>query len=187
MVITRQNELPRGEDWIYEPKLDGYRAVGYVALGRARLISRSGNDFTNRYTTVRDQLPIAFDGHEVVVDGELVGFNEAGREDINELKRKHPQVMLFLFDLLHLDQDSTLHLPQQDRRRILEEVCAPQENVRLVPQFTDPDDLLVAAQQLGLEGIVAKRLSSVYRPGKKTRDWVKLILRDHPERRAWNR
>ena len=187
MLLTKTAELPQGEDWVYEAKLDGYRMIGEVVLGQTRLTTRKGNDFTDRYPQVADQLPVAFGGQDVVCDGELVGFNESGQEDFAELRRKHPRVIYFIFDLLEIDSRPLINVPLRERRHALEEVFSPQGSIHLSHVFSDREGIVAAAKQLDLEGVVAKRLSSVYRPGKRSKDWLKLILKDHPERGRWDR
>lgn len=188
MLLTAVPELPRGWDWMYEPKLDGYRTIGEVALGGARLTSRRGTNFTSDYPGVSEQLPDAFSGHSVVVDGELVGLDAAGRESFGELrKRRNARAVYYIFDLLEVNDESIVRSPLRERRRRLEGVFRPQANVQLVTQYSAADLplLLRVARRQGFEGVVAKRLDSTYKPGKRDPSWLKYKF---PGRRTdWGR
>jgi bifunctional non-homologous end joining protein LigD len=184
MLLTPATELPVGPEWTYEPKLDGYRMIGEVAAGGAvTLTSRQGNDFTGRYPIVAQELPVAFGGEQVVMDGEIVGFNPAGQPDFNVLRRKNPHVEFYVFDLLEVNGLSIINLPLAERRHWLRELFAPpvaQPHVRLVDCYDDRDLVLAAVASMGWEGVVVKRTDSTYQPGVRSRDWLKKILNPHP-------
>lgn len=176
MLLTATEALPEGEDWIFEPKLDGYRALAYVTQERTRLRSRQGNSLNDYFPDVVEQLPGALPGHLAVMDGEVVGFDRQGRHSHRTVRQRTARVVYYVFDLLELDGEPLIYRPWQERHDLLERRLAPQTNVEICPHYPHEDRtaLLIAAQDLALEGIVAKKISSRYRPGKRSKDWLKL-------------
>lgn len=169
--------LPVGPEWVFQPKLDGYRMVAYVGLEKTWLLSKSGTDYADRYTDVVDEFPSALPGHAAVLDGEMVGLDARGRESFAELRRKMAHVAFCAFDVLRLDDTELINEPYHERRRLLEEILVPSEHIWLMPQYDDPVALLAAVAEQGLEGVVAKRRDSIYTPGKRSYDWRKQRLR----------
>lgn len=169
--------LPVGPQWVFQPKLDGYRIVAYAGLEKTWLLSKSGTDYADRYTDVVRELPDAVQGHSAVLDGEMVGLDARGRESFMELRRKAARVAFCAFDVLWLDGTELINEPYYERRRLLEETLVPSERIWLMPQYDDPVALLGAVAEQGLEGVVAKKLESLYVPGKRSYDWRKQRLR----------
>lgn len=169
--------LPVGPEWVFQPKLDGYRMVAYVGLEKTWLLSKSGTDYADRYTDVVDELPDAVRGRAAVLDGEMVGLDARGRESFSELSKRVGRVVFCAFDVLRLDNTELISQPYHERRRLLEEILVPSEHIWLMPQYDDPVALLAAVAEQGLEGVVAKRLNSIYTPGKRSGDWRKQRLR----------
>lgn len=187
--------LPSDDDaWAYEMKWDGVRAVAYLGGGRLRqLASRTGNDIIATYPELR-ALGAAAGTRQMVLDGEIVAF-EGGRPSFEALQPRmhvtHPAqaaqlasripVTYLVFDLLHLDWRPTIGLPYQQRRELLDELGLAGASWQTPPSFTGVagEDVLAAAAAQGLEGVVAKRLQSRYRPGARSADWrkVKTIFR----------
>ena len=181
--------LPRGDlaGWAAEPKLDGWRVMVVVdpgLPGRVALRTRRGHGITSAVPGIEALAEI---GHRVVLDGELVaGAGTAG--DFYGLLphlvgRRHPgppaPVSFWAFDLLWIDGEPLLDRPYLERRQRLEELhltgpCG------VLPRFPGPDaaDLLDACATHDVEGIVLKRLRSIYRPGERTRHWRKLKTPD---------
>lgn len=184
MLLTKTDQLPYGEEWAYEPKWNGYRIIAESSLGRTVLFSRKGNNFTDRYPDVAQQLPAALDNRSAVVDGEIVGVDDEGNYSFSALHQRRAKAIYFIFDLLELEDQPLLNEPLQERRRLLEEAVAPQIGVRLVDMYlvADRDALIVNSVRLGLEGIVAKKLTSLYLPGRRSRNWLKWIVKEHSER-----
>jgi bifunctional non-homologous end joining protein LigD len=116
---------------------------------------------------------VALGGHGAVLDGEMVGFRD-GKERRAELSRRFPNAAYYIFDLLELDGEAVIRRPLAERREQLSDIFVPQERVRLSTVFDDPIGILEAAREHGHEGVVAKNLTSFYRPGKRSRDWRKL-------------
>jgi bifunctional non-homologous end joining protein LigD len=164
--------LPLGDDWGYEPKLDGHRMLAYAGLEKVRLYSRWDVEHTDKYPAVVEQLPTALQGRAAVLDGEMVGLDAQGRERFAELRRKWPRAIYFIFDILELDGKAVIRQSLLERRKLLTNL-ALQQNVQLVEMYDDRDALLIATRELGHEGVVAKDLRSTYKQGKRTRDWQK--------------
>ncbi len=187
-MLARLGRLPSDDDaWAYEIKWDGIRALLYYQPGRLRIESRNQNDLTAGYPELRG-LGAALGSRSVVLDGELVAFDENGLPSFGRLQQrmhltdeaarrraKEIAVVYVIFDVLYLDGASTLRLPYRDRRILL-------DGLRLAGRaWGTPEsqagggrELLAATAERGLEGIIAKRLDSRYEPGGRNGAWVKL-------------
>ena len=176
MLATPSQRIPAGEGWRFEPKWDGYRALGYVRNGEARLRSRNGNDLSDRFPAVVGELVKAVRSPNCVVDGEVCALDERGRPSFSSMQQGLPgtTVVYELFDLLELDGEPVVDLPLCERRQRLEALLAPNRTVQLSGVFDDGEALLEAAEELGLEGVMAKRSASAYREGKRGGDWLKV-------------
>jgi bifunctional non-homologous end joining protein LigD len=188
-MLARTGELPADDArWAYEIKWDGVRAIGYVDGGRLRLASRNGNDITPRYPELRE-LGRALAGHEAVLDGEVVAFDEAGRPSFQRLQgRMHltsehvvrrlaasDPVAYIVFDLLWLDGHPLIGLPYTERRERLLELGLDGPRWQTPAHHVgDGTAMLAASRANGLEGVVAKRLDSTYTPGRRSNAWVKV-------------
>ncbi len=177
MLATLAQELPTGDDWVYEVKWDGYRALGYVRGGDARLVSRNGNDLTARFPNVAKALAKAARSPECVVDGEVCALDENGRPSFSAMQQGKASTPLVyeLFDVLEVDGVPVVDLPLLERRERLEALIDKrQKTVQVSGFFDDGEALLEAAAEQGLEGVMAKRPASRYAEGKRTRDWLKV-------------
>ena len=174
------------DDWAYEFKWDGIRAILRVVDGRPTLTSRNGRDLTASVPELR-ALAEAFGSRPAVLDGELVVLDSTGVPSFARVqkrvkasmstpaRRRSDPVSYVAFDLLHLDGHDLLDHSYDDRRRLLESALPAGPSWGATPSFTGSvgPDVLAAAIEMGMEGVVAKRRSSVYRPGRRTPDWVK--------------
>lgn len=177
MLATSSERLPRGEGWIYEPKWDGFRALVTVAGGDVTLTSRNGNDLTERFREVARAAQLAIRSANAILDGEICALDEEGRSRFSLLQEGSGTFALVLFDLLELDSEPLLDEPLRDRRKRLGALVKQGGQVLVSPQFDDGEALLAAARAQELEGVVAKRIDSRYRPGRRSGDWQKLKLR----------
>ena len=189
MLATAGDLPPPGDDeaWGYEFKWDGVRAVAYVDAGRLALRSRKGDDITVRYPEL-GRLPATLAGRDLVVDGEVVALDEKGRPDFgalqNRMHRTGPEVprmaaarpvTYLVFDLLALDGEDLLDRPYEERRRLLDELSPGGSRWAATPWFAGGGaDVLTASRDNALEGVVAKRLDSPYRPGVRGTEWIKV-------------
>jgi bifunctional non-homologous end joining protein LigD len=188
-MLARPGTLPRDpERWSFEVKWDGVRALAYAQPGRLRLESRNGNDITASYPEVRGLL-LQLGMHELVLDGELVAFDEQGRPSFGRLQsRMHvtapaavkrlqssTPVVYAVFDVLYVDGESLLALPYEQRRARLAELGLGGQAWRVPEAHPGRGaELLDATRRQGLEGVIAKRLDSRYEPGARNGSWLKL-------------
>jgi bifunctional non-homologous end joining protein LigD len=174
MLAVAAQTLPAGDDWVYEVKWDGYRVIAAVEGGEATLRSRNGNDLTARFASVARALPGALRTADCVLDGEVCALDEAGRPRFSLLQHGGGTLAMYAFDVLQIDGRDVTGLPLHDRRDVLEGALIPNEAIRLSIAFDDGPGLLERTRELGLEGVLAKRASSRYLPGKRTDSWVKV-------------
>jgi bifunctional non-homologous end joining protein LigD len=182
-------KLPADDErWGYEIKWDGVRAIALCRTGKVTLQSRSLRDITAQYPEIA-AVALELEGREAALDGELVAYDDDGRPSFQRLQRRmhvasaaevrkrraDVPVTYVIFDLLHLDGESLLTLPYEERRERLEALALSGESWQ-TPSYHRGDGaaMLEASQARGLEGVVAKRLTSPYRPGKRGRDWLKV-------------
>jgi bifunctional non-homologous end joining protein LigD len=181
MLATPADAIPHGELWSYEVKFDGYRALAHVRGGDCTLVSRNDNDLTGRFPEVAKAIAKAVKSPNAVVDGEVARIDTSGRASFSELQRGTGTLVFYAFDLLELDGEPQTELPLRERKDGLRKLLdARVENVVYSESFDDGDALFQVARERGLEGVVAKRVDSVYREGRRTRDWLK-IKTEHNE------
>ena len=186
-MLATAGTLPKGDGWVFEVKWDGVRAILTNGADGIRLVTRNGNDVTGTFPELAGIAGV-LEGHRVVLDGEIVALDDAGRPSFSKLQerlgvhgpeaerraRTNP-VALIVFDLLHLDGFSTRGLPLRDRRRLLEQLDLPSgPQWRLSDQHPDGHALLDATKAVDLEGVLAKKAESLYLPGQRTTAWVKV-------------
>jgi bifunctional non-homologous end joining protein LigD len=170
--------VPDGDGWAFEIKWDGYRTIVHVADGRVRLQSTAGHDVTDRWPEFSG-LAGAVNARSAILDGELVVFDDDGRPRFELTQRSgvgsDRQAVIQFFDVLQVDGSDTIDLTYLDRRRLLEQLVEPGDNWT-VPSFRlgDGAALVEATAEQGLEGVIAKRIDSRYRPGTRTKDWRKI-------------
>ena len=178
MLASSSDALPQGDEWVYEPKWDGFRAIVTVAGGQATLTSRNGNDLTGRFRDAARAAELGIRSADAVLDGEICALDERGRSQFSLLQEGAGTLVLVLFDVLELDSEPLVSLPLAARRQELEQLVDPAAApVVLSPQFADGEALLAAARDQGLEGVVAKRSRSAYQPGRRSSDWRKVKVR----------
>ena len=175
MLCLAVPKLPEGPEWQLELKLDGYRGIGIKGIV-AHLASRNGKNFSERFPTITRALNRMPD--ESVIDGEIVTVNADGVPSFNLLQnggREHT-ILFYAFNLLVLAGADLRSRPLEQRRALLRElVPALGDAIRHSETFDVPAaELLATVRQHGLEGIVAKRRTSTYRPGDRSGDWVKM-------------
>ena len=188
-MLAKNGHIPESdsEDWAYEIKWDGIRALGYADHGRWCMLSRRLEDVTPRYPEL---VPIgeALADRAAILDGEVVALDPEGRPRFQLIQSRmgltspaaikarvaQQPVDYVIFDLLHLDGHCLRDLPYVLRRELLEELGLDGPRWR-TPRYRHGGGaaLLDAARAQGLEGIVAKRCDSPYRPGRRTGEWIK--------------
>ncbi|MGH8289394.1 MAG: non-homologous end-joining DNA ligase [Steroidobacteraceae bacterium] len=173
--------------WLFEPKLDGYRVIAFVAGTAVRLRSRRGIDLTTQFPEIVSELATP-GADRMILDGEIVAlgaggrpsFNalqnraqRRGREDVAQAQRETPAVLV-CFDLLHFAGINTRSAPYEDRRRYLAQCLLPSAHIQLIHASPDAETLYAAAIGGGYEGVVAKRRDSRYQPGQRSTAWQKV-------------
>jgi bifunctional non-homologous end joining protein LigD len=199
---AKLGRLSRDDDeWAYEVKWDGVRAVARIDRGHIDLTGRNGTDFSRRYPELRS-LGGALGSTRAILDGEIVAFDDSGRPSFERLqtrmhlgteaaaKRRSREVPVtyVVFDLLWLDGRSTTALSYRDRRHLLAELGIDGPHWR-TPAHHEGDGaaLLAATAEQGLEGVVAKRLDCPYEPGRRSGNWLKVkhVLRQEVVIGGW--
>jgi len=191
-MLATTGPLPVGPGWAYEFKWDGVRALATAHGCRLRLRARSGADITIAYPELA---PLGRVLDDAVLDGEIVSLDTDGRPSFTILaERMHVRepgraaklaatrpVTYMIFDLLRLGGTDLLDLPYAQRRAALDGLNLAGDRWLTPPSFTDGAATLAAARELRLEGVVAKRLNSPYRPGVRSLDWIKNKAEDTAE------
>jgi bifunctional non-homologous end joining protein LigD len=188
-MLAAAGPLPQGSQWAYEMKFDGVRAIAYVQDGEVWLYSRNANNITAHYPELQE-LGMLLDGRDAVLDGEIVALEPGDRPSFSRLQaRMHvarpartlleaTPVSYYVFDVLRLGAEDLTSMPYTTRRDVLTGLGLSGEHVRVPRNFINVDgpSVLEAAELAGLEGVVAKRLSAPYLPGKRTTDFTKVPL-----------
>jgi len=181
MAASSVTKLPEGPEWLYEVKWDGYRALLIKDGSRAQIRSRNDKDLTAMYPDIATAVK-RIKAEQVILDGEIVALAEDGRPSFQALQhrssRAHSQIIFYAFDALQRNGiDYTRH--QLEKRRALLTELLPDEHgtLRVAMELKGrAADVVEAVRATGLEGVVAKRRQSVYTPGERSADWVKLRL-----------
>lgn len=175
---------PKGDDWVYEIKWDGYRLAVHVEPTGIRILTRGGHDWTHRFPAIKLAamwLPVG----TAILDGEAVVLDEQGRPDFGLLqqslggrdgKQMSSDAIFMAFDLLYFDGHDLRNSELSMRRHLLEDLvpAGEQGDIRLSEEIeADGEQLLASACQHGLEGIIAKRRDAPYRSGR-LGDWLKI-------------
>jgi bifunctional non-homologous end joining protein LigD len=174
------NRPPAHGDWSYEIKFDGYRMLTRVEDGDVKLVTRNGYDWTGRMSGLQKALK-ALPVTNAWLDGEVVVLDPTGKPDFNMLqnafdRRSTAELVMFVFDVLWLDDTDIREQPLRARRQLLRELIDEFESplVRYSQDFSqDPLSLIATARKMSLEGIIGKRGDAPYRSGRST-DWIKL-------------
>ncbi|MEU5939541.1 non-homologous end-joining DNA ligase [Micromonospora sp. NPDC047548] len=186
-MLAMTGQLPVGDGWAYEFKWDGVRALADITGGRQHLYARSGVEITVAYPEL---ITLAEQVDDALLDGEVVLLNQTGQPSFTALaERMHVRdrakaarlaaaapVTYMIFDLLRLRGDDLTGRSYRERRSALEALGLGAARWTVPPAFPDGAATYEAAGEHGLEGVMAKRVDSVYRPGVRAPDWVKVKL-----------
>lgn len=194
MMAFSVTRPPTDPGWMFEVKWDGVRALCHVEPGSLRMFSRNGNAIEKRYPDLAG-LPEALKAQHAIVDGEIVALDSRGLPSFGMLQhrmhvgapsiaatlaRKTPAT-LYLFDLLYLDGWDLRQVAVEDRRRLLASIVTPTDRIKVSDHFIDQGaELFALAKQTGLEGIVAKRMGSVYE-SRRSQNWLKVKVTSQQE------
>jgi bifunctional non-homologous end joining protein LigD len=174
---------PKGDDWAFEIKWDGYRLAIHVEPTKVRILTRGGHDWTTRFSAI-EQAAKDLGAATMILDGEAVVLDDQGRSDFGALqnalggrggKRNATAAIFYAFDLLYYDGHDLTRMDQAERRAILESLITETVGpIRLSEEIeADGEMLLETACEHGLEGIIAKHRHRPYRSGR-TGDWLKI-------------
>ncbi|OGO30942.1 MAG: DNA ligase D [Chloroflexi bacterium RBG_16_56_11] len=187
-MLASSAERPFSDpDWLFEPKLDGYRTIAAISDGRVRLLSRNGLDVTEKYAVIVESLrrqPAA----SLVLDGEIIALDEKGKlcfqclqgylESMGRRDNQGPAaaaIIYYVFDILYLDGYDLSGVPLTGRKEVLDRVLSTTPAMRFLEHFEGEGEVIYhAAIDQGLEGVLAKRKGSVYKPGQRSPDWLKI-------------
>jgi len=194
MLATPADKAFDDPDWLFEIKWDGYRAVAFIEDERVRLVSRSQNDLTAQFSELGG-LPQSVRARRAILDGEIVALDNEGRPSFSLMqqrtgfqpgKRRLPRregvpVIYYAFDLLYVDGFDLRRIALEPRKQLLQERIENSEVIHFSDHYAEKGlQLLEAARQRGLEGIVAKKRSSAYQE-KRSNDWLKIKITQRQE------
>ncbi len=172
------NEVPKGKDWLFEIKYDGYRIIAFIENGKVKLKTRNNTDYTQKFSTITQEIKDNFLSKTMVLDGEVVSFDSKGRTDFGLLQQNikacNGNLSYVIFDILALDGKDLRDTPLIDRKQILSEQLKNTKDLifseYVLGKGTQSFNL---AKKLNLEGIVAKKVDSFY-TGTRNGDWIKI-------------
>lgn len=182
------------EEWLFEIKWDGYRAIAFVQNGKVRLVSRNQNELTGRYPELKD-IPDFIQAKTAILDGEVVALDAEGRASFSLMQQRtgfragghravakaDVPVLYYAFDLLYLDGYDWRRVPLDERKKKLQSILKPGDSLRYSDHYERQGKALLAmARERKLEGILAKRRASFYEE-QRSREWLKIKIRHRTE------
>jgi DNA ligase D-like protein (predicted ligase) len=183
MMASRATVLPRGAEWSYEVKWDGYRAQAVKNGATVTLASRNLKNITRQYPEVA-RAAAQLRAAAAVLDGEIVALDRDGRPSFQALHHSSFDgltLVFYAFDLLHLDGRDLVKRPLDERRDALRRVVDGSGVLLSEPLPGAPERIAEAVRAMGLEGVVAKKRRSTYTPGRRSDAWVKVRFAKHQE------
>jgi len=176
MECLSVSRLPVGGPWIWEIKLDGYRALAVKSPTGVTLFSRNRKSLNRQFPYIVEALADLPEG--TVVDGEVVAIDDSGRPNFNLLQNfraEAARIQYYVFDLLCWKDRDLTRLPLIERRMLLNALLVVNDKRIRIADYVEaaPRDLLAAVREQGLEGIVGKQKDSEYQPGKRSGAWIK--------------
>lgn len=178
MLASPAKKIFNDPDWIYEIKWDGYRVLSQVMNGEAALYSRNGISYNQKFAAIKEELDSL--PHDVIIDGEMVIVDKNGVPDFQKLQNYNPAqstelLRYFVFDLLYLNGHDMLQLPLLERKSLLPDVLEGLKNVLFCDHVEDMGSTFYKrAVDAGLEGVIAKKKDSLYFPGTRSENWLKI-------------
>ena len=194
MLATSINEPFDGDEWLFEIKWDGYRAIAFIENGKVRLVSRNQNDLSGRFPELQD-IPKLIGAKTAILDGEVVALDEQGRASFSLMQQRtgfrpggklaatnaDVPVLYYAFDLLYLDGYDWRKMPLEERKKKLASVIQSGDSLRYSDHYAAQGKALFEiARQKGLEGILAKKRDGIYQERRST-EWFKVKIRHRLE------
>ena len=170
--------------WMYEVKWDGYRAIAFMKNGNVELSSRNTKSFNDKFYPIYQELQKF--NLNAVIDGEIVSIDQHGVADFGSLQgwrsEADGELVYYVFDILWYDGKSLAGMPLKERREILKSVLPASEMVKISANFeTNGVEFFKLAEEMSLEGIMAKKEDSLYYPGTRSKDWLKIKTQQRQE------
>lgn len=171
-------------EWAFEIKWDGYRAIADLSKDNIRLYSRNGIDFSKKFKKVTNSLKLQ--EHQMVLDGEIVAYDDKGKPNFQWLQQIEDTPNLVLayqvFDLLWLNGHSTQNLSYLQRKELLKDALVENEIIKFSDHILEKGrEFFQAANDMGLEGIIAKKADSIYRENVRSSEWLKIKIHKSDE------
>ena len=194
MLAESVEEAFNDDNWLFEIKWDGYRAVAFIENGKVRLVSRNQNELTARYPELHE-LAKFIQAKNAILDGEVVALDEEGRPSFSLMQqrtgfrapgkraaaRADVPVLYFAFDLIYLDGYDWRRMPLESRKEKLKSILKTEDVVRYSDHYeAQGKALFEIAKQRKLEGILAKKRNSFYEE-RRSREWLKIKIRHEIE------
>ena len=185
MLATGGGDIFNDSKWIFELKWDGYRMLSHVIDGKVSMYSRNGRSFNRKFDLLKQELETI--PHDVVLDGEVVIVDKNGVSHFQRLQKYNPrttegELRYYVFDILHLNGYDTHGLPLVERKSLIPEVLESLEHVRYCDHIeTLGKSFYKRAVDKGMEGVIAKKANSIYVPGQRSEDWLKIKVRNSVE------
>jgi bifunctional non-homologous end joining protein LigD len=184
MLATLVDNPFDAENWLFEVKWDGYRAIAICNKKKVSLISRNNKSFNQKFYPITAALEKL--GLHAVLDGEIIISNKEGISSFGDLQNWRSEadgeLLYYVFDLLWYDGRQLYEVPLQQRRELLKEILPVSPVIQLSQPFNAPGtSFYEIAKQMNLEGIIAKKADSLYIPGVRTKDWLKIKIAQRQE------
>ncbi len=182
-LATLSQKIPKGKNWIFEIKYDGYRIVAFVDNKNVKLLTRNGKNYTEKFKSIVDDLKILSNKYSFVVDGEIVAFDENGRSDFELLHNRIKnggKVKYVVFDILAFQGKDLRNEILKERKKYLERIITGENLVISSFVFGHGEQSFRLAKKLNLEGIVAKDINSTYN-GTRDETWLKIKCKHRQE------
>jgi bifunctional non-homologous end joining protein LigD len=179
-LATLADAVPAGREWVHEVKFDGYRTLTVIEDGKVTMYSRSGLDWTAKYAEIARRLK-RLKVRNAIIDGEIVALNEHGASNFSKLKEelgagRSENLQYYVFDLLVIDDQDITGKPLIERKSKLHEIITAQDfenHIIYSEHFSENPDFLPHLCRLDMEGIISKRIDSVY-SGRRSKAWLKI-------------
>ena len=185
MLATLVEQPFDDPDWVFEVKWDGYRTISYIQQGEVQLSSRNNKSFTEKYYPITKSLKEW--RFNAVIDGEILVIDEEGVSNFSALQNwrseSDGEMVMYVFDLLWYEGNNLMKLPLADRQAMLKKVLPTNnDKIRLSQVFVaNGEEFFKAAEQLGLEGMIAKKANSLYIPDHRSTEWLKVKVQKRQE------
>ncbi len=178
MLASPAKKIFKDPDWVFELKWDGYRVMANVKEGEVQLYSRNGINYNSKFASIKKELESI--PHDCILDGEVVIVDKKGKPDFQKLQKYDAektkgQLRYYVFDLLHLNGMDTISLPLLERKSLLPEILDDLKNVLFCDHIEAMGPTLYKrAIDAGMEGVIAKKADSLYTPGYRSENWLKI-------------